>query len=68
MKKLTLEYWKMSAELMFADDMAVLTQSENLQHDVNIIKRELLKKNMQINIRKTKSMIISNNNKTHQIT
>lgn len=72
MKKLKLGYWKMKetqlTELMFADDMAILADSEeNLQFNLDILNKELNKINMKINVDKTKSMIISSGNKVHSI-
>lgn len=72
MKTLKLGHWQMEQteinELMFADDMAIVTDSEkNLQYNLEVLEKELQKINMKINIGKTKSMIVSRENKTHSI-
>lgn len=72
MKTLKLGYWQMEQteinELMFADDMAIVSDSEkNLQHNLEVLEKELQKINLKINIVKTKSMVVSRENKTHSI-
>lgn len=57
------------SEMLFADDIVLLAESEqNLQYNLNILNEEMVKKNMKININETKSMIIVVENKTHNIT
>ena len=72
MKTLKLGYWQMEriqlTELMFADDMAIVAETEkDLQYNIEILDKELSKINMKINIDKTKSMIIATENKRHEI-
>lgn len=53
---------------LFADDMVVMAESErNLQHNINLINRELQGINMSINVNKAKSMLISLEGGTHKI-
>lgn len=53
---------------MFTDDVAAVAESEqNLQQNIDILKDELQKVNMEINISKTKTMVISPKHKKHSI-
>lgn len=61
MQKLKFGFWKMveaKVAEMFSDDMAILADSEeNLQYNLNILNEKLEKRNMEINIKKTKTTI-----------
>lgn len=57
------------SECAFADDLAIIAKNEtDLQHNINIWKEELDKHNMNINIEKTKVMVISKEDTTTNIT
>ena len=67
-----LEFWRMRAiqlqDMLFGDDMVIVAESkEELQHNVNEYQRELSAINMEININKSKTMIISKEIKEHKI-
>ncbi|GJQ81101.1 hypothetical protein Trydic_g14272 [Trypoxylus dichotomus] len=64
--------WKMNAinvqELMFADDMVLIAHSEEtLQQNLKIYQEELTKINMEINTRKTNTMITAAEERKHSI-
>jgi hypothetical protein len=66
-------YWKMQpvyiSELAFADDVALIAKSEkHLQSNLKTWKEELEKRGMTISSSKTKTMIVSREEKKHQIT
>ena len=54
--------------LSFADDLVVFgkTQQE-LEHNLNLLNKELKKRGMKINSKKTKTMVLSRENKQHTI-
>ena len=54
--------------MLFADDMAIVAESEQkLQHNMNEYQKELSAINVEININKSKTMIIANEIKEHKI-
>lgn len=54
------------SELLFATDIIITAESEeNLQHNVAILKTELEKTNMKIEVHKTKMTVITYQDKTH---
>lgn len=64
-KKLSVGYNRMRitkiSECVFADDITILANNEeNLQHNINTWIRLLEEKDMEINTKKTKTMLISN--------
>ena len=71
-KSMFLGFWRMKAiqlqDMLFADDMVIVVESEKkLQHNVNEDQKELSVINMEININKSKTMIIANEIKEHKI-
>ena len=55
-------------DMLFADDMVIVAVSEEkLQHNVNEFQKELSVINMEINTNKTKTMLIVNEIKEHEI-
>ena len=54
--------------LSFADDLALFGKSESdLQYNLNILNKELSKRGMKINAKKTKTMLVSRETKTHNL-
>ena len=54
--------------LAFADDLVIFGNTEqDLQHNLNILNRELKKRGLKINPNKTKSMLISREHNEHEI-
>ena len=54
--------------LSFADDLVVFGKTqEDLEHNVNMLNREITQRGMKINLNKTKTMIISREPKPHTI-
>ncbi|KAJ4432109.1 hypothetical protein ANN_20724 [Periplaneta americana] len=71
-KKFSIGNWLMKPvkilELAFAGDLVLLAKTENdLKHNLSVWNRELKKRNMKINVEKTKTMIISREEKSHTI-
>ena len=71
-KSMLLGFWRMKAkqlqDMRFGDDMVIVAVTEEkLQHDVNEYQRELSAINLEININKSKTMIIANEIKEHKI-
>ncbi|XP_068082743.1 LINE-1 retrotransposable element ORF2 protein [Anabrus simplex] len=71
-KKLTVGNYLMRpvrfSDLAFADDLIVVASSEqNLQHNINVWVEELKEKGMEVNVDKTKTMVISRNEERHCI-
>lgn len=52
-----------SLDVMFGDDMAIVADTEHLQHNIIILKEEIQNLNMKMNIEKTKIMTIQVKNK-----
>ena len=54
--------------LSFADDLALFGKSEgDLQYNINILNNELSKRGMKINAKKTKTILVSRETKTHNL-
>ncbi|KAI5754287.1 hypothetical protein M8J77_007444 [Diaphorina citri] len=71
-KKHSIGYWKLQpiyiTDLAFADDLAILAKNEtNLQHNLNVWNEEMTRRGMVINVKKTKSMVISRNPIQHHV-
>ena len=55
-------------DMLFTDDMVIVAETEEkLQHNVNEYQKELRAVNMEININKSKTMVIANEIKEHEI-
>lgn len=72
MSKYRIGYWNMKmitiTELCYADDLIIIGETEKqLQNNINVFNQELKKKNMKINIQKTKTMVIGNLEEKHSI-
>ena len=64
--------WKLQpvnlTTLSFADDLVLFGKSEgDLQYNINMLNNELSKRGMKINAKKTKTMIVNRENKTHNL-
>ena len=72
MRPLSVGMWKMKPVklkiLAFADDLILFGQTQqDLQYNLSILNRELMKKGLKINSKKTKTMVISREQKSHAI-
>ena len=72
MSKYRIGYWNMKiitiTELCYADDLIIIGETEKqLQNNIKVFNEELRKKNMKINIQKTKTMVIGNSEEKHSI-
>lgn len=72
MSKYRIGYWNMKiitiTELCYADDLIIIGETEKqLQNNIQVFNEELRKKNMKINIQKTKTMVIGNSEEKHSI-
>ena len=72
MKPLKVGMWKLRPVqlkmLSFADDLVIFAETEkDLQKNVNMLNRELKKKGLKINDKKTKTMVVSREPTKHEI-
>ena len=71
-KKMNVGMWKLKpvniSMLSIADDLVLFGKSENeLQHNINTLNGELTKRGMKINAKKTKTMLVSKENKPQNL-
>ena len=72
MKKMNVGMWRLKpvnlTTLSFADDLVLFGKSEcDLQYNINILNNELSKRGMKINAKKTKTMLVNRETKTHSL-
>ena len=72
MRKMNVGMWKLKpinlTSLSFADDLALFGTSEkDLQHNINMLNNQLSKRGMKINAKKTKTVLVSRETKTHNL-